>query len=247
MKIQLDIFDVLESTNETAVAAANDGALEGTVIVAKRQEGGHGRMQRVWNSPEGGLWFTILLRPKIDSQFIAQVTLLAGVAVAKGLRKAYCTDKICIKWPNDLLWDGKKVCGILSEMQLKEDGSVDYAIVGIGVNVGFKQEEFPEDVRKTAVVLNDISGMNLTCEEVLDKILQEFVPLYESWQLSGSQEFLTQWQELNCTLGNVVNVKDNDKVIFRGIAKNIDSEGALLVKADNGEIRSYNFGEISIR
>lgn len=108
MKIQLREFDVLKSTNETAVAMAQEGAPEGTVIVAARQKGGHGRMQRVWSSPLGGLWFTVILRPQIDPQFAAQITLLAGVAVAKAVRRLYDTESVQIKWPNDLLLDGKK-------------------------------------------------------------------------------------------------------------------------------------------
>lgn len=108
MKIQLREFDVLKSTNETAVVMAQEGAPEGTVIVAARQEGGHGRMQRVWNSPLGGLWFTVILRPQIDPQYAAQITLLAGVAVAKAVRRLYDTESVQIKWPNDLLLDGKK-------------------------------------------------------------------------------------------------------------------------------------------
>ena len=94
MKIQLREFDVLKSTNETAVAMAQEGAPEGTVIVAARQESGHGRMQRVWNSPLGGLWFTVILRPQIDPQYAAQITLLAGVAVAKAVRRLYDTESV---------------------------------------------------------------------------------------------------------------------------------------------------------
>ena len=150
MKIQLREFDVLKSTNETAVAMAQEGAPEGTVIVAARQESGHGRMQRVWNSPLGGLWFTVILRPQIDPQFAAQITLLAGVAVAKAVRRLYNTESVKIKWPNDLLLDGKKICGILSELQLDENGVIDYAIVGIGVNVALSAADFPAEVAATA-------------------------------------------------------------------------------------------------
>lgn len=106
--IQLLKFDTLQSTNVTAVDLAKNGAAEGTVIVAETQEGGRGRMKRVWNSPKGGLWFSIILRPQIDPQYAAQITLLTGVTVAKALRKLYETEKVMIKWPNDLLLDGKK-------------------------------------------------------------------------------------------------------------------------------------------
>ncbi|MDY4919862.1 MAG: biotin--[acetyl-CoA-carboxylase] ligase [Phascolarctobacterium sp.] len=247
MKIQLEQFDVLQSTNVTAVAFAKEGASEGTVIVAERQEGGRGRMQRVWNSPAGGLWFTIILRPHIDPQYVAQVTLLAGVAVVKALRRVYETNAIKIKWPNDLLLDGKKVCGILSELQLKEDGSIDYAVVGIGVNVNLNPEEFPEDLKHTAASLNASFEKNYTCTYVLDNILQEFAPLYEEWMEKGAEIILTPWKELNCTLNKTVHVKDNDEIIFTGKVIAIDEAGAIIVRNEEGDTQSFDFGEISIR
>lgn len=247
MKIQLRQFDVLESTNVTAVAAARDGAAEGTVIVAARQNGGRGRMKRVWNSPLGGLWFTIILRPQIDPQFVAQVTLLAGVAVAKALRRLYATEAVKIKWPNDILLNSKKICGILSELQLDENGSIDYAVVGIGVNVGLKKEDFPPELRTMAASLNLSLHKSYTCQEVLTAILEEFAALYERWLLEGSTVVLALWKELNCTLGKKVLVKDNDKVIFTGETIAVDETGALLVRNENGLIKSFDFGEISIR
>lgn len=247
MKIQLQQFDVLESTNVTAVAAAKEGAAEGTVIVAARQEGGHGRMKRVWNSPLGGLWFTIILRPQIDPQFVAQVTLLAGVAVAKALRRLYATEAVKIKWPNDLLLDGKKVCGILSELQLDENGRIDYAVVGIGVNVGLKEDDFPPDLKATAASLNASLNKSYTCQEVLKAILDEFSALYDKWLAQGAEAVLPLWKELNCTLGKEVLVKDNDKVIFTGKTIAVDEAGALLVRNKEGITQSFDFGEISIR
>ncbi|MDO5787250.1 MAG: biotin--[acetyl-CoA-carboxylase] ligase [Phascolarctobacterium sp.] len=247
MKIQLKQFDVLQSTNVTAVAFAKEGAPEGTVIVAERQEGGRGRMHRVWSSPKGGLWFTIILRPQIDPQFVAQVTLLAGVAVVRALRKLYATEEIMIKWPNDLLLNGKKVCGILSEMQLNENGSIDYAIVGIGVNVDLNPQAFPEDLRNTAASLNASFGKNYTCTAVLDNILQEFASLYRDWLKEGAQVILEPWKKLNCTLNRRVFVKDNDEVIFSGEVVAINEAGAIIVRNEEGESQSFDFGEISIR
>ena len=247
MKIQLKQFDVLQSTNVTAVAFAKEGAPEGTVIVAERQEGGRGRMHRVWSSPKGGLWFTIILRPQIDPQFVAQVTLLAGVAVVRALRKLYATEEIMIKWPNDLLLNGKKVCGILSEMQLNENESIDYAIVGIGVNVDLNPQAFPEDLRNTAASLNASFGKNYTCTAVLDNILQEFASLYRDWLKEGAQVILELWKKLNCTLNRRVFVKDNDEVIFSGEVVAINEAGAIIVRNEEGESQSFDFGEISIR
>lgn len=247
MKIQLKQFDVLQSTNVTAVAFAKDGAPEGTVIVAERQNGGRGRRNRVWDSPLGGLWFTVILRPHIDPQYVAQVTLLAGVAVAQALRQIYQTDEITIKWPNDLLLRGKKVCGILSEMQLDENGAIDYAIVGIGINVALNPEDFPEDLKGIAASLNASFNKNYTCGYVLDNILREFDFLYQQWLIKGANIVISLWKKLNCTLGKQVLVKDNDEVIFSGEVISIDETGAIVVRSKEGELQSFDFGEISIR
>lgn len=247
MKIQLKQFDVLESTNVTAVAFAKEGAPEGTVIVAKRQEGGRGRMKRVWNSPAGGLWFTVILRPHIEPQYAAQVTLLAGAAVAKALRQIYQTDEITIKWPNDLLLRNKKICGILSEMQLDENGAIDYAIVGIGINVALNSKDFPKDLKEIAASLNASFNKNYTCTYVLDKVLQEFDFLYQQWLIKGADMVINLWKKFNCTLGKQVLVKDNDEVIFSGEVISIDEAGAIVVRSKEGELQSFDFGEISIR
>lgn len=247
MKFALHYYDVLESTNAAAAKAAADGAAEGTVIVAARQSGGHGRMQRVWNSPVGGLWFSIILRPEIAPEYAAQLTLLAGVAVSIAVRQLYNTDKIMIKWPNDLLLDGKKVCGILSELQLKANGDIDYAVIGIGINVALQEADFPEDLRKSASALNSTLSQEFTCDEVLSAVLQKLDFLYSRWLEKGSQSILPLWKSLNCTLGNEVRVKDNDKIIFTGIAAGIDEQGALIVKNASGIVQTFDFGEISIR
>lgn len=247
MKIQLQQFDVLESTNVTAVAFAKEGAPEGTVIVAERQEGGRGRMKRAWDSPAGGLWFSVVLRPHIEPQYAAQVTLLAGVAVAQALRQIYQTDEITIKWPNDLLLKSKKICGILSEMQLDENGTIDYAIVGIGINVALNPKDFPKDLKEIAASLNASFNKNYTCTYVLAKVLQEFDFLYQQWLIKGADMVINLWKKFNCTLGKQVLVKDNDEVIFSGEVISIDETGAIVVRSKEGELQSFDFGEISIR
>lgn len=246
-KMQLLKFDTLQSTNITAVALAKNGAAEGTVVVAERQEGGKGRMKRIWSSPKGGLWFTIILRPQIDPQYVAQVTLLAGVAVAKALRKLYETEDVMIKWPNDLLLRGKKVCGILSEMQLDEEGNVDYAVVGIGINVSLTKDAFSKDLQDVATSLNESLNKKYTCDQVLDQVLLELEELYDKWLCRGAEVILEPWKALNCTLNKKVHVKDNDQVIFSGTVIGINEYGAIVVDDGNGNTQVYDFGEISLR
>ncbi len=247
MRLQLKKYDVLESTNKSAVLAAQQGAEEGTVIVAEKQYGGHGRAGRVWTSPEGGLWFSLILRPAIDPRYVAQLTLLAGVAVTKALRSLYESDDIFIKWPNDILIDGRKICGILSEMSLNEVGQVDYAVIGIGINVSLKADDFPSELRQTATSLNLATAKNHDCNKVLQYVLLEFTRIYQEWLNTGMQSVIELWKRFNCTLGRKINVKDCDEIIFSGIASAINEYGALIVQNSSGISKCFDFGEISIR
>ncbi len=247
MKLQLHYYDVLESTNITAVDAALHGAAEGSVIVAGKQCGASGRMGRVWNSPNGGLWFSVILRPRINPENVAQLTLLAGVAVAKALSFLYETEDVKIKWPNDLVLQGKKICGILSEMKLDENGLIDYAILGIGVNVNLQRSDFPTEIQHIATSLLLATGKSFSCNEVLQRILQEMSSLYEIWLEHGPESLFTQWKHYSCTLGQKVLVKDNDRIIFSGTAVDMGVQGSLLVCNEDGIQRSFDFGEISIR
>lgn len=247
MEILLHEHEVLASTNEYALDLAKAGCPEGTLVLAHRQTGGHGRMRRVWSSPVGGLWFSLVLRPKIRPQVIAQVTLLAGVAVTQALREIYLTDDIYIKWPNDILIHNKKVCGILAEMSLDEFQKVEYVIMGIGINVNIDKNEIPKNIKHQVQSLKDEYGIRIDEKEVLVKVIEILSRLYMQWQEVGIEPVLKKWCDLNCTLGKHVKVKDNDQVIYEGQALSIDEAGALVIRRDDGTIQKFNFGEISIR
>ena len=214
-------------------------------VYTTNQTAGRGRLGRSWVNAEGrALYYTAVIREPLAQP--ATLPLLASLAVRDQLAQRYGVD--CqIKWPNDLLLQGKKVCGILSEMQLNENGSIDYAIVGIGVNVDLNPQDFPEDLRNTAASLNASFGKNYKCTEVLSNILQEFAVLYQEWLEEGAQVILEPWKELNCTLNRRVFVKDNDEVIFSGEVVAINEAGAIIVRNEEGESQSFDFGEISIR
>ncbi len=247
MKFKILTYDSVESTNLQARTIAAEGADDGTIIIANKQYGGRGRSTRRWFSPLGGLWFSMILRPKVVSEVVAQLTMLSGVAVASVLRKVCDDDRIMIKWPNDIMYSDKKICGILSESSLDEYGNVSYAIVGIGINVNLLPEDFDESVRIIATSLEIKTGRKFDCQDLLRHILNEFNMLYQDWQKNGFSRVLLMWKSMNCTLGKNVLVKDDDHVIFSGLAKNLDEQGGLQVCALSGEQRCYNFGEISIR
>ncbi|MBP2631881.1 MAG: birA 1 [Firmicutes bacterium] len=239
-------YDVLDSTNTKAMKLAKDGAVEGTVVIADRQSLGRGRLGRAWQSPAGkGLWFTLILRPEILPEFGAQATLLMAVAVVEALEKVTgLTTRI--KWPNDIVVDNKKLCGILSELTLTEEG-IDYAIVGVGININLDREDFKEDLAERASSVFLQTGKIWDRDIILTAILKSFEKWYNSWHKNGFFDIREEWQSKNCTLGNVVSVKDNDREIFCGTAMNIDDYGCLQVRSKDGITKTFDFGEISIR
>lgn len=247
MLVKIKQYDVLQSTNVTAVEFAKEGYPEGTVILADQQRQGKGRMSRCWSSPLGGLWFSIILRPTMNPEYVAQITLLTGVVVAKVLRDLYDTEEIKIKWPNDILFKDKKVCGILAESALTEVGTVNYAVVGVGINVGIHEDDIPAEIRKTAASLNIECKKDFTVNDVLKSILAEFELMYNNWQAQGAEVFMDLWKKMNCTLNKQVLVKDDDQVIFSGVVTDVNHYGAIVVQNENGTSQEFNFGEISIR
>lgn len=241
-------FPVLDSTNITAKEFAEKGAADGTVIQAGRQMSGRGRLGRVWESrAENGLWFSMILRPTVAAECGAQITLLTAVAVAKALQALTNNKKIAIKWPNDIMLDGKKICGILAEMQLDIQGEIEYAIVGIGINVNMSSKDFGTQLLSTATSLYLLTGIKYKREQVLGVFLDEFSRLYSQWQQDGFDDIRLKWLQYSCTLGHRVVVKDNDKEIYSGVAEDMDNYGSLLVRNAAGKIERFDFGEISIR
>lgn len=243
--MQILQYKNLTSTNSFALELAEKQAPEWTVIVAEQQQQGQGRMARVWESEHGGLWFSVILRPQLASEFAPQATLLAAVAVTKALRELYATPTVVIKWPNDLLIAKKKICGILSELRLTAQGEIDYLVVGIGVNV--LQENFSDNIQTVASSLLLETGKRYTCAKVLDRILQYFQEYYQEWLENGFENLRSNWLQYNCTLGKFITVKDEERIIFQGIAEDMDDYGSLLVTNAKGEQNTFNFGEISIR
>ena len=242
---QIQYYEELASTNLKALELAKQGAAGGTVVVAVRQTAGRGRMRRKWESPEGkGLWFSMILRPTIAAEYCAQITLLAAVAAAQALQRL--TDKnFSIKWPNDIMLDGKKICGILAEMALAADGSIEYAVVGIGININMSSEDFGALLTATSLYL--ATGIEYEHEQVLKAFLDEFDLLYSHWHCCGFALIRQDWLDYSCTLGHKVTVRDNDTEIYSGVAEDMDDYGSLLVRNAAGKIESFDFGEISIR
>ena len=235
----------IDSTNNEAKRMAMEGAAEGTVVVAESQTGGKGRLERQFFSPKGkGIWFSVVLRPKFLPQEAPKCTLMAAVAVARAMTEFGL--KPGIKWPNDLLYDNKKLVGILTEMSAEMDG-INYIVIGTGINVNIAPEEFPEELRDVATSLSQMKGANLPRVKFLQAVLRALDDLYAKVQVEGFAPVLKEWRQYSITLGQevkVIGVRDGE--VFYGKAADIDDEGALLVDTAAGRQRVLA-GDVSIR
>ena len=236
-------LECTNSTNDEAKRIAREGAEEGTIVIAEQQTGGHGRLTRGFYCPFGkGIWFTIILRPKFLPMEAAKCTLMAAVAVCRGIRRLGLADA-GIKWPNDILYHGKKLVGILTEMSASME-KIDYITIGIGINTGLKKTEFPEVFRSGATSFL-AEGIDVSRKELLAAILSEMEKEYSIAQTEGFAQVLEDWKALSVTIGEDVRVIMGEEN-YTGKAVDIDKDGCLLV--DTGEkIERVIAGDVSIR
>jgi len=241
---EIKYYKDVQSTNNEAKELAAKGAAEGMIVVSEAQNSGRGRLLRGWYSPENqGIWFSVILRPAFLPQEAPKCTLMAAVAIVKAVKKISGLD-VGIKWPNDILYEGKKLVGILTEMSAEMDG-INYIVIGMGINVNIQQTEFPEEVAGIATSLSILKGEKLSRVTLLQAILAELEELYDQVQRQGFAQVLAEWKKYSVTLGQEVNVI-GIKETFSGTAVDIDSDGALLVRTPD-EIRRVLAGDVSIR
>ena len=236
-------FDVTDSTNTQAKSLGEGDAPNGTLVVAGKQESGRGRRGRSFESPAGtGIFMTLLLRPEIEPQNASMLTLVSALAVAKGIE--HMVDlPVQIKWPNDIVINGKKVCGILTEMSAQMD-YVNYIVIGIGINVG--NEEFPEEIKDVATSIYLESGKHVNRAMLIEKIWEEFEDYYELYEKTQDLSSLVkEYDSYLVNRGQKVRVLDS-KEPYEGKAMGITDRGELIV--DTWESRKLvSTGEVSVR
>lgn len=237
-------FDATDSTNVQAKRLAEAHAPHGTLVVSDRQDGGKGRRGRSWASPSGvGIWMSLILRPEIAPSSASMLTLAAALAVRKGILEETGLSPL-IKWPNDLVLNGKKICGILTEMST-ELMEIQYVITGIGINVN--QKEFPPEIRDTATSLSLEAGRSFRRSSLIAAILKAFEKDYEAFLKTGDLSLLLE--EYNACLvnrGKEVCILDPSGE-YRAVAEGIDESGSLLVTLPDGTRREIISGEVSVR
>lgn len=236
--------EITGSTNQDVKELALQGAEEGIVVCADMQTAGRGRRGRSWVSGQGEcLMFSLLLRPTISPDKAPQITLLMALAVTRVLQERYAFEAV-IKWPNDIVINGKKVCGILTELYPDENGTY-FIIVGCGINVG--QRTVPDELQGKATSLFLESGSVIMSDELLQGVLGEFEQYYNRFIVNESLDtFTDEYNAWLISLNKEVRVLD-PKGEFTGISKGINNKGELLVQLPDGELTAVYSGEVSVR
>ncbi|MDF2813864.1 MAG: biotin--[acetyl-CoA-carboxylase] ligase [Paenibacillus sp.] len=238
----LKLYDEVDSTQIVAQRLAEEGAGEGTLVIAEQQNAGRGRMGKPWHSPKGkGIWMSLVLRPTIPIHFTPQLTLLTAVAVCRAIRKVTALP-VAIKWPNDLLIEKRKICGILLE-STAEDERLRYVIAGIGISVNLEEDDYPEHLKTIATSLRLASGHKVDRIQIIKHVWEEFEALYDLYQEKGFEPIRTAWEALTMSLGSTVRA-NTPKGPIEGTALSIDEMGALVVKLADGEIVKLYSAEI---
>ena len=232
-------YPTLTSTMEVARQEAQQGTAEGTVIIADQQTAGKGRMERVWLSPRGNIALSIILYPSLAN--LPSLIMLASLAVVHSIEAATGL-KSQIKWPNDVLIDGKKVCGILIESDV-QGNTVNYTIIGIGINVNLRLADFPE-ILPIATSLSDELRRDVSRLSVIRCLLVEMERLYLALSAGGS--IYPEWRDSLVTLGKRVRATTGDTV-YEGVAESVDRDGSLLLRGLDGSLTRIVVGDVTLR
>ena len=236
----------LENTPSTIwvgkqICAEGDvGKMHGLVIIAEEQTGGIGRMGRAWVSPSGGIWITIVLKPRIPIDHVFMVTMAGSVAVARAIRKEFDLGAL-IKWPNDIFIGDKKVAGLLLELSAEAD-SIHHCLLGIGIDANVPINGFSPDLQKDITSISAEVGHEVDRATFLARILKEFENRYLLIEAGEYDSIIREWKSLSCTLEHRVHITTM-KNSFEGDAIDIDEFGALIIRKDNGKIERVIAGD----
>jgi len=233
------------STNSWAKELALLGAEEGTVAIAESQTAGRGRLDRGWVSPRGGLYFSVVLKPELTPTLATKLVFVAGLAVAQALHEFYGLH-VGTKWPNDVLVNGRKICGILTEMNTT-GGSVNFVVLGIGINANFdKESALPQDLWEDATSLESELGKEVQLDALFRAVVERLECVYELFLKEGFVPVLREWKKHADFLGRRVKVISNSEELV-GLALDVEDDGALAIKLEDGAVRRVLVGDVSLR
>lgn len=241
---ELYCFDTVDSTNTYAKKLADEGAMHGTLVVANQQLGGKGRRGRTWESPANtGIWMTLILKPNMNPSYASMLTLVMAIAVAKAcneITKVSCS----IKWPNDIVLNRKKICGILTEMSAEMD-YINHIVIGVGINANM--EGFPEELQDKATSIKLQNGEKINRAQLINGVMVHFEEEYRLFMKHKDLSLqLVTYNDLLVNRNNEVMVLEPSKE-YSGIARGINEQGELLVEKPDGLLCRVYAGEVSVR
>jgi len=237
---KIHIFNHIDSTNKKAKELAQNNSKEGTIVISKVQKKGRGRFDRNWESPEGGLYFSIILKPKITTEKTTLLPLLGALSVYKTIKEI--TDlNVKIKWPNDVMINGKKACGILLESESDKD-QLKYIILGIGINLNNDISSLSKELHSVSTTISNEIGIKLNYYDFFEKLLINIEKYYKLFIQDKHDVLISEWKQNSDTIGRKITINASNEEII-GTAVDIDEFGFLLIKTDNNEIKRITTGD----
>lgn len=238
-------FKEIDSTNNYAKKIAYNGCSDGAIVISEKQTNGRGRVGREWKSHNSdGLWFSIVLRPDLEPEYIKIITFAAAIAIVEGIYEALGI--VCgIKWPNDIILDNCKLGGILTELSAEPE-HINYVVVGMGININQDKSAFDDDIKDKAISLKMHTGKTVSRVRLLESILSKFEEIYRIVLQGNTQEIINRWSKYSVTLGKEVRISFKNAE-YIGLAHSITSDGKLIVKCNDGVDREISAGEIQVR
>ncbi|MBR4017191.1 MAG: biotin--[Oscillospiraceae bacterium] len=237
-------YDALDSTNTKAKELAKNGAPHGTTIIAGQQIGGRGRMGRTFVSPTGGMYLSVILRPNCSPDAIMHLTCAAAVAACQAV-ESVCGIQANIKWTNDLVFQKKKLGGILTELGFGNDGTVTYAVIGIGINCNQKKDDFPAEIQRIVTSVSEITGTPCSPAMLAAACVEELYRM-DAILLSEKNAIIDSYRRHCITLGKEIQIISGEDCRY-GKALSVNENGGLLVAFADGTIQTVTSGEVSVR
>lgn len=241
----LYVFSEVASTNTVARFLSMNDIEDGSVIISEKQTAARGRSGKAWESPLGGVWLSIVLNPHVDHSKLPLITLATGVAVAKTLERIGVENPE-IKWPNDIMINGKKVCGILTEAIAKFN-TIENVIIGVGIDANLDLDEFPEELKAGTTTLEKELGRKGSENLLIKLFLEEFEKITELFDHEGYEEILKEWRKRSYSIGKIVEVREPFNQNYDAYVLGISKEGALVVEKIDGTLAKVISGECIIK
>ena len=242
---EIFVFNEVSSTNTVARFLSDNGVENGTVVISEKQTNARGRSGKSWESPLGGIWLSIILTPDVDHSKLPLITLATGVAVAKTLEKIGVKNPE-IKWPNDIMIGGKKVCGILTEATAKFN-TIENVIIGVGIDSNLNIGDFPKEMQDGTTTLSIELQEKVQENELIKLFLKEFEEISELFNHEGYEEILKEWRKRSYSIGKIVEVRAPFNKNYDGYVVGIGKEGALIVEKIDGTLEKVISGECIIK